>query len=43
MKIKTSKRYLYPAAIALVLIIGIIVYFFFSSVSTKSDTLYIYI
>lgn len=43
MKIKTSKRYLYPAAIALVLMIGIIVYFFFSSVSTKSDTLYIYI
>lgn len=43
MKIKTSKRYLYPAAIALVLIIGIIIYFFLSSVSTKSDTLFIYI
>ena len=43
MKIHTSKRYLYPAIIGLMMIIGIIVYFFFSSVSTKSDTLFIYI
>lgn len=43
MKIPKSKLYLYPAVIGLVLIIGILIYFFLVPVSVKEDTYYIYI
>ena len=43
MKIQKSKLYLYPAIIGLVLIIGILIYFFLVSVSVKEDIHYIYI
>ena len=42
MKIQKSKLYLYPAIIGLVLIIGILIYFFLVSVSVKEDIHYIY-
>ena len=43
MKARYSKLYIYPAVIGLVLIIGILIYFFLVPVSVKEDTYYIYI
>ncbi len=43
MKIQSSKRYLIPAVIGLLLVIGLTCYYFFSSVSTVKETHYIYI
>ena len=43
MKIPSSKKYLIPAAIGLILVIGLTGYFFFSSVSTQEETHYLYI
>lgn len=43
MKIASSKKYLIPAIIGLVLVIGLPFYFFFRSVSTSNETHYLYI
>lgn len=43
MKIPSSKKYLVPAAIGLLLVLGLTCYFFFSSVSTLNETHYLYI
>ena len=43
MKIQSSKKYLIPAAIGIILVIGLTGYFFFSSVSTLKETHYLYI
>lgn len=43
MKIKSSKKYLIPAIVGLLLVISLPFYFFFHSVSTQEATHYIYI
>jgi len=43
MKIANSKKNLYPAAVGIVLILGLIIYFLFAPVSALENTHYIYI
>lgn len=43
MKKKNTKKYVLPALACFLFIAGIVYYYFFSSISTKDDTTYIYI
>ena len=43
MKIQNNKKFLYPAFAGMVIIVALVAYFFFASVSAQKDTYYIYI
>lgn len=42
-KIQNNKKFLYPAFAGMVIIVALVAYFFFASVSAQKDTYYIYI